>query len=144
MKKFKQWCRLLAIAPILLLFAGCGGGDSKSGVASAHYGPVGPTDPSGLYFDLTVIPIFVKPGATTGVTVRVWDEAGNRVGGVAVFISGGANLVSVLTDANGQLHTSETVSATEKGVVWFTATVETASITFPVQITGTATAAAGA
>lgn len=143
MKKFKQWCQWLALASILLLFAGCGG-DSKSGVASAHYGPVGPTDPSGLYFDLTVTPIFVKPGATTGVTVRVWDEAGNRVGGVNVFIVGGDNLATISTDANGQLHTSASVSADAKSVVWFTATVETASITFPVQIIGTATAAAGA
>lgn len=138
MRKFKQLCYLLVFVPVLFLVAGCGG-TSDSGVASSHFGPVGPTDPSGLFFDTTVTPTFVQAGNTTGVTVRVWDEFGNRVGGVIVQLIGGEEGVAGITDTNGFLHTFVEIDDDSFGISWFTVTIETASITFPVQIIGETT-----
>jgi len=104
-------------------------------------GPVGPTQPSGYYFDLTVTPnaLFVGGGVQSSVNVR--DSHGNAVGGASVVITVSgidafdAAGLAITTNANGQGSMwMEYKGVGIGGLSFFTATLENRSLTAPVQL----------
>jgi hypothetical protein len=134
-----DWKKILIISALLLAplaLTNCGSaGENNS--ASNRVGPVGPTYPNKLYFDLTVETIVVIPNGTVTFTVRVWDSLGNMAGGVSVIMAGTTDSATGVTDTSGVYHAILKQSGGAGTIVHVTATVENMSLTIPVQVVPT-------
>ncbi len=124
----------IVLAPLLLTH--CGGQTSVGKV-----GPVGPTEPSGYYFEMMVSPNVIRTGDVVDVTVRVWDSNGNNMAGVYLAISGvaidpkDAETTTTTAGWGGWLLKVESPPGTQVNI---TVVVENAVLTSPVMILPTA------
>ena len=95
MRKAAYYPRAAAMAMLALFaavaMAGCSSLESEA-VADHHVGPVGPTYPSGYYFECTITPHSIVPtkdGSFLTILTRVWDSNGNLAAGVPVQVAAG-------------------------------------------------------
>lgn len=137
MKQFLTWKKILILGVLLvtpLALAQCGESGGES-VSSHHVGPVGPTFPSGYYFDATVTPHSIPSDSVVIVLLRAWDNKGNPVAGAQFFL-GGLDTVENpgTTSAGGFTYFEITITGGAGSTVYLTFTVEDSSLTIPVQI----------
>ncbi len=137
MRQFLTWKKILILGVLLvtpLALAQCGENGGES-VSSHHVGPVGPTFPSGYYFDATVTPHSIPSDSVVIVLLRAWDNKGNPVAGAAFFL-GGIDTVENpgVTGVGGFTYFEVTIEGGEGSTVFLTFTLEDSSLTLPVQI----------
>lgn len=138
-----DWKKIVLLAALLLAplaLTNCGSA-GENNAAGSKVGPAGPTYPNKLYFDLTTETIVVASNGTATFTVRVWDSAGNMASGVSVILAGPDTSTSGTTDGSGIFHGVLTVSGGAGTLIYVTGTVENMSLTIPLQVIQSITAA---
>ncbi len=141
MKQFLTWKKILILGVLLvtpLALAQCGESGGES-VASHHVGPVGPTFPSGWYFDATVTPHSAPAGSTVIFTIRVWDRNGLPASGVEIWLGLSATETSVenpfFTNLYGYMTQQYEIEGGGGGeVTYLSVTVQDTVLTLPIQI----------
>lgn len=131
-----DWKKIIIISALLLAplaLTNCGSA-GENNAASSRVGPVGPTYPNKLYFDLTAETIVVQADGTVTFTVRVWDSFGNMAGNVTTILAGPTTSTTGVTDTGGIFHGVLTVKGGAGTLVYVTATIENMSVTIPIQI----------
>lgn len=131
-----DWKKILIISALLLapmVLTNCGS-SAENNASSNRVGPVGPTYPNKLYFDLTAETTVVAPDGTVTFTVRVWDSVGNMAGNVTVILAGPTTSATGVTDTGGLYHGVLQVKGGAGTLIYITGTVENMSLTIPVQV----------
>ncbi|MDH5478255.1 MAG: Ig-like domain-containing protein [Nitrospinota bacterium] len=130
----------VALAPMMavVLLSGCSSMEGES-TADHRVGPVGPTYPSGYYFDGTVTPHSVVPPSSVVFLVRVYDSNGNLVPNVPVYWGGPDDAGISTTGYDGIAVFMLQIKAAGGGgimgsVMYNTFTVEDTYLTIPLQI----------
>lgn len=140
MKTMAMIRRLALMAALLLspaLLVGCGNDNGGQQVASDHVGPIGPTNPSGYYFDLTCSPHTITSGSNVTCRIQVWDENGNTAAGVPVTLVGDSSDPKdsfATTGSGGWVRWAVQVGYPAGSYVYFTAGVEDKVLTVPVYV----------
>ena len=108
------------------IFSACG----EESAATQTSSMVGPTLPTGYYFDMTISPSVIEAKGSTTVTVRVLDSAGAAAATVDVYVSGSSDKGAVITTgANGIGAAFLDITGTGTGTSYLTATLENKSVT---------------
>ncbi len=126
---------LLLASPATLV--SCGNGDGGEQVASGHVGPVGPTSPSGYYFEVTVTPHTITSGSDIAVTIRAYDQNGNAASGVPVNVAGtGMDPKDTFgsTSSTGYARWSIQMNSVVASYSYVTVSIEDKQLTVPVYI----------
>lgn len=104
-------------------FSSCG--ESAATQTSAR---IGPTSPSGYYFELTVSPSVVPYEGSTNFIVRVWDNFGIPASGVTVLYAGSSDTPGSTTTGTDGIATIGLDVKDRVGTETMTATVESLSV----------------
>ena len=129
---------VMAALVATMFMAGCSSMESES-VADHMVGPVGPTYPSGYYFEGSVTPHSVVPPTSVVFMIRVYDQNGNLVAGVPVSASGAEDTAISTTGSDGVALFSLQVKTRGSGnimgsVSYFTFIIEDTVLTIPLQL----------